>query len=220
MVAHLHETHAGGQVFGLDELLAAVGSHSFDALAIHTPIEVPRDVALNYYHNGGINPWGGVEAKASRLVATALNKPVAHAPLETTTPDDAELYFIFQKTVDPRIAAEAVSNCYLHCVLKGLHRAPRFTVEDRGLDCTDVDFLLSPYGCWGPPHDVCRGFRIPVIAVRENTIHAPVQDAAVDIVVENYLEAAGLIMSWRAGVSPESIRANLSKTTCTERTGG
>ena len=215
MVAHLHATHADGEVSGLPELLSAVADCTFDALAIHTPIEVPRDVALNYYRNGGINPWGGVEAKASRMVATALNKPVAHAPLENTSPDDKELYLVFQERVQPRIAAEAISTCYLHCVLKGLHRAPRVGL---GLDCSAVDFLLSPYGCWGRPHAACREHGIPVISVRENTIYSP-EDVPSHTVVENYLEAAGLIMSMRAGVMPEAVRHNLPATRCTTSKG-
>jgi hypothetical protein len=210
MVAKLEQgTWAGGELYGVPQLLRDVCNLDFDALAIHTPIEVPPDVALAYYRHGGINPWGGVEAKLSKRVASALDKPVAHAPLENTSPDDKELYFIFKERVKPRIAPEAISNCYLHCVLKGLHRAPRI---GKGLSVQDVDVLISPYKCWGPPHEACMVSRVPIIFVRENTICGPIQHVPEHIVVENYLEAAGLLMSMRAGVRPESVRAAFSDT--------
>ena len=214
MVAKLYDTYADGEIFGVPELLEAVSDYSFDALAMHTPIELDRDIAMNYYKNGGINPWGGVEARASRYVATALNKPVAHAPTELSKEDDKELYFIFRKAVDPRAAAEVVSSCYFHCVLKGLHLAPRIGI---GLDYSDVDFLLSPYGCWGPPHEACRKHGIPVISVRENTVYGPAETPD-HIVVDNYLEAAGLLMTMRSGVVPESVRAVMSETKITRIT--
>ena len=160
MIARTSDGVATGEISNLSNLLLDISSHKFDALAIHTPVEVERDVALNYYRNGGVNPWGGVEAKLSKLVSNAINKPVAHAPLDNIDPDDKELFLIFQERVQPRIAAEAISNCYLHSVLKGLHRAPQIGTG-KDLACEDVDFLLSPYGCWGKPHQACVERGIP-----------------------------------------------------------
>jgi hypothetical protein len=203
--------------YGIDELIEDVKTRSFDALALHTPIKVEREVELSYYKNGGINPWGGIEAKVSHEIADAINKPVAHAPVETADPDDTELLLVFQKYVQPRIAAEAISSCFLHCVLKGLHRAPRI---GKGISYSDIDALITPYQCWGPPHIACQKQGIPIISVRENTIFAPVDCGRV-ITVENYMEAAGLLMAMKAGVSRESTRPNLSRTivhnaNCTE----
>jgi len=201
---------ATGEVTGWEELIRQVENHTFDALAIHTPIEVDRDVALSYYKNGGVNPWGGVEAKASKLIANALDLPVAHAPLETTSPDDEELYFIFETMVDPRIAAEAISNCYLHCVLKGLFKAPK---SGCGISVDDVDFLITPAGCCDRPHQACMERDIPIIAIRENTtcLNHPMPDEF--IVVENYLEAVGLIQTMKIGIAPNSVRQSLPQTT-------
>lgn len=212
MIATMEQgVRASGVLRGTDQLLvdldAAEGD--FDAIAIHTPIQVDPVVALEYYRHGGINPWGGVEAMLSRFVADYLGKPVAHAPLENTSPNDRELYFVFQERVQPRIAAEAISNCYLHSVLKGLHRAPRI---GKGLSVKDVDVLISPYRCWGPPHEACMVSGIPVVQVRENRIYGPVSSLEPVDEVENYLEAAGLLMSMRAGVSPESVRAAIADT--------
>jgi hypothetical protein len=199
---------ATGTVTGWKSLLNQVGKYHFDALAIHTPINVDRNVVLTYYHNGGVNPWGGVEAKASKLIANKLNMPVAHAPIESASPDDPELYRIYETIVDPRIAPEAISICYLHCVLKGLHRAPRIGI---GLSVKDVDFLVTPIDCFGRPHQACVENKIPVIAVRENT--TCLSDKMPDdfILVDNYIEAAGLVISMKAGVSASSVRRPLEQ---------
>lgn len=198
---------ASGDIIFWEQLIEQVGNYTFDALAIHTPIEVPRDIALDYYKNGGVNPWGGVEAKASKMISELIGKPVAHAPLESVSSEDKDLYFIFERFVQPRIAAEAISNCYLHCVLKGLHKAPRVTTDHRyrGICCDDIDIMISPYGCWGQPHEACREANIPIIVVKENKTclhHSPKGVINVD----NYWEAAGYIMAMKSGVNPSSVR--------------
>lgn len=210
MVAHYDQGVATGEVTGWKELVAQVEGcgYDYDALAIHTPIEVPRETALAYYRTGGVNPWGGVEAKASKLIATALNKPVAHAPVENTPREDTELYNILDDIVDPRIAPEAISSCYLHCVLKGLNRAPR--ISDRGLSVEDIDVMVSPDGCYGKPHLACLKQGIPVIVVTENKtvcreLYKELYRLGI-IYVENYWEAAGIIACMKAGVARGSVR--------------
>jgi len=203
-----HDGTAGGDVIGHRELLKQIETIDFDALAIHTSIDVPRDVALKYFRRGGVNPWGGVEAIASRLISTALDKPVAHAPLESTTPDDDELWSIgANEIVDPRMAPEILSTAYLHCVLKGLHRAPRI---GPGLSVDDVDVAVFPAGCRGRAHEACFSRGIPVIVVRENTCCLERDDPEPTLFAENYLEAAGMIMAMRAGVTFSSVAAKPS----------
>jgi len=209
MVSSMSNGVATGEVSGWRELVAQVEQFDYDALAVHTPVDVDRDVAMSYYKNGGINPWGGVEAKASRLIANALDKPVAHAPIENIPPDDKEFHSIFDEVIDPRIAPEAISNCFLHCVLKGLWRAPRI---GKGLSVDQVDFLVTPINCVGRPHEACLEAEIPVIAVREN--RTVLQDRMPDefIVVDNYLEAVGVIQAMRCGLSTGSVRRPLDFT--------
>jgi hypothetical protein len=204
MTAGFKDGVATGEITGWQELIWQVKNINFNALAIHTPIEVPREVALSYYRDGGVNPWGGVEAKVSKLIAFSLNKPVAHAPLENTSPEDTELYNIVNKVVDPRIAPEAISFCYLHCVLKGLNRAPR--ISKSGLSVRDIDVMVSPDGCYGRPHEACLEKGIPVIIVRENKTVCNVQPHPEFIYADNYWEAAGIIACMKAGVTKESVR--------------
>jgi len=209
MISKMEKGVATGEVTGWKELIEQTKEYKFDVLAIHTPIEVEREVALNYYKKGGINPWGGVEAKASRLIADELNKPVAHAPLENTTPEDEELYFIFNKVIDPRLSAEVISICHLHCVLKGLSKAPRI---GKGLLNKDVDFMITPANCVGRPHKACLEKNIPVIAVKENKTCLTDKMPDDFIIVENYLEAIGVIQSMKIGITPESVRRPLAYT--------
>jgi len=212
MIASIKTGIASGEVIGAEALIEQIKDYDFDALALHTPIHVPREVALSYYRHGGINPWGGVEAIASRKISEALHKPVAHAPRERDeVQQDDELYKIFDEVVDPRIAPEAVSVCYLHCVLKGLHRAPLLrNVTGKGLHVRDVDFMVSPSRCFGRPHKACIEFGIPIIVVKENKTCLQ-QACPGAIVVENYWEAVGVIMSWKAGIHRDSVRRPLNK---------
>ena len=205
MIATMEDGKASGIVNGWESLVKQVSNYTFDALAIATPITVEKEVALNYMKVGGVNPWGGVEAKMSKLVANGINKPVAHAPVGHTLAN-------WKEVCDPRMAAETVSVCYLHCVLKGLHKAPRIVpINSKGMSYQDIDCLISPWGCWGEPHKACYEKGIPVIAVKENKTCLN-EDMSKAIAVENYLEAAGLVMSWKAGVSYDTLRRPLAYT--------
>ncbi len=209
MVSRIKNGIATGEVSGWRELINQVEQFDYDALAIHTPVDVDRDVAMSYYKNGGINPWGGVEAVASKLIANVLNKPVAHAPLENISSDDKEFYSIFDDIIDPRIAPEAISNCYLHSVLKGLWRAPRI---GKGLSVDQVDFMVTPLNCVGRPHEACLARKIPVIAVMENQTSLDDDMPEDFIVVDNYLEVIGIIQLMKCGISLDSIHRPIDHT--------
>ena len=114
---------------------------------------------------------------------------------------------------DPRIAAEMISGSHLFSVLKGLHKAPRpvFSGQRTGdIFVGDVDVLVSPM-CWGLPHDHCLDHGIPIVFVEENKTTVPYSVKALNYgtVVGNYLEAAGLLIAMREGISPDSLRRPL-----------
>ncbi len=213
MKASMRDGQADGIVSGCEDLAEQVKDYQFDTLALHTPIDVDRDVALHYLRHGGVNPWGRVEAIASKRIATLLNKPVAHAPVESAGRADAELYDIAtNEALDPRIAAETISTCYLHCVMKGLNRAP---IIGKGLSVHDVDIMVAPWGCFGPAHAACLEHNIPVIEVRENKTVLNLPPVVGGIVVENYWEAAGVIMAMKAGINKDSVRRPILNTLVT-----
>jgi len=210
MRGSLEDGRAVGEVDGWESVVQQVQPFEFDALAVTTPVQVDEQTALEYLRCGSVNPWGAVEAKASRLISMALNKPVAHAPAPT------EQLKEFDEVVDPRKAAEMVSVTYLFCILKGLHHAPRIGL---GISAGEVDCLVTPVGCWGRPHAACARLGIPIIGVAENEVTSPggweewdrhLLDANV-VLVQNYWESAGYILAMRAGVAPESTRRPLAK---------
>jgi hypothetical protein len=183
---------ANGEYSGAVELVEQVKAYSFDALAVHSPIEVedPETYALE----GGVNPYGKIEAMVSNHISTLLHKPVAHAP----NPDCQK-----NVRVASRLGAEGISGSNLFCVLKGLHKAPRES-QVSGLHITDIDMLVSPMDCRGAPHAYCEAQDIPILVVRNNTtaMRKPIEG----INVENYVEAAGLIAAWDAGVNVGSLK--------------
>ncbi len=196
---------AAGEVYGWEELIRQIATYQFDALALWSMIEVDTDVAIHYMRNGGVNPWGAAEAKASRLIAESIGKPVAHAPQE------GGVLAEFSEIVDPRLAAETVSICYLHSVLKGLHRAPQPS-RDAGLSVNDVTCLVSPAGCVGRPHRACAAAGVPIIVVAENKTVCNVPPLPDSVIVNDYLTAAGLVSAYRAGVDRASVKRPLAAT--------
>ncbi len=212
LLAGIVDGKADGIVEGWEELVEQVRREDFDALAITTPIEIDKELAMVYLNKGGgVNPWGGVEAKASKLISKMLNKPVAHAPCGHTVDG-------FNDVVDPRLAAEMVSVSYLHCVLKGLHQAPRIAPKVnsmRHMSIADIDVIVTPSTCYRNELVECVNRGIVVIGVDENTVEVGRRGSPEFTRVDNYLEAAGLIAALRVGLHWPSVRRPLDRTEVT-----
>jgi hypothetical protein len=215
---------AVGRIEGLERLLEVLRNRrsEFDAVALASKIDVSDGTHKEYFESDGqmINPWGGVEAMLTHSLSLLLDVPTAHAPMA----EDIEEISTFFGMVDPRMSAEAISNCFLHCVLKGLHRSPRI-ISDKMLlgnpgvlTAADISCLVIPDGCIGLPTLAALQQQIPVIAVRENRNRMkndlqklPFTTGKL-FIVENYLEAAGLITALKAGVSVGSVRRPIADT--------
>ena len=148
----------------------------------------------------GINPWGGIEAIVSKVIAKAINKPIAHAPAF----DTGEIELI----VDPRQSAEWLSSTFCYCVLEGLRRAPIISKGVNGCDLSvsDIGVLVSPTNCYGPPHIACEKVGIPIIEVinnRPNSLYK--KEIPHSIKVYNYVEAAGMIVAMSGGLNANSL---------------
>ncbi len=216
---------AGGVVTGLERVSAVLASRrgSFDAVALASVIEVPHEYHTEYFVKGGdmVNPWGGVEALLTHAVSRLHDVPAAHAPMF----ESAEIANLDVGVVDPRMAAEAVSATFLHCVLKGLYKSPQIVrgsvalrLEPGAITVEDISCLVIPDGCIGLPTIAAVEQGIPVIAVRENRnimrndlAELPFAPGNL-IIVENYWEAAGVMAAMKAGVHPASVRRPLSPT--------
>ncbi len=203
MIAKMTSAGATGRIYGWKELIEQVMKYDFDALAIASPIDLDAKTTLKYLRNGGINPWGGVEAKLSKLISNVINKPTAHAPIET---DDTSIKN-FNEIVNPRIAAEVLSQAFIHCVFKGLHKAPR--ISDNGLSHKDIDCLITPWECFGRPHEAAISAGIKILGVKENTTCLDTSLSKNNAYcVDNYIEATGWLQAFKMGLTRYSISNN------------
>lgn len=197
---------------------------SFDAVALSSVIKVPKEFHLDYFRKEMINPWGGVEAMLTHSISTLFNVQSAHSPMM----ESRDIMNLDVGTVHPTKSAEAVSTTYLHCILKGLHNAPKIHLisdsqDTTGLmDVSEVSCLIIPERCLGLPTLAALEQGIPVIAVRDSKNRMsndfeslPFQPGNL-LIAENYLEAVGIMQALKSGVSVESIRRPLSHTKVTK----
>lgn len=153
----------------------------------------------------------------THAISLLFDIPSAHPPIM----ESKDIMSLDVGVVDPRKSAEAVSTTYLHCILKGLHSSPRIVanpfaqVSSDILTAADVSCLVIPSGCVGLPTLVALERGIPVIAVRENSKQMnndlnelPFSSGQL-ITVDNYLEAAGVMLAMKAGVTPSAVRRPL-----------
>jgi len=218
-----------GKIEGMDDLLNLLETHysDFDAVAITSVIDLAHCTPGDYFRNEMVNPWGGVEALLTHTVSTVLNIPSAHSPMM----EDRETMNDEFGVVDPRKAAEALSLTFLHCILKGLHKSPKI-ITDRSLfenpnvfSASDISCLVIPDGCLGLPTIAALEQGIPVVAVKENKNNMqndltllPFSKGKL-FIVENYLEAAGVIAAIKSGVTIESVRRPIENTTVYDQNG-
>lgn len=215
---------AVGRVEYLEILCNILDEHrsEFDAVALSSLIDIPEHFEADYFRDDieMINPWGGVEAMLTHALSLLFDIPTAHSPMMTSK----ESMNLDVGVVDPRKAAEAVSTTNLHCILKGLHRSPRIIPNPHTyapsslLTAADISCLVIPDGCVGLPTLAAIEQCIPVIAVQENKnrMRNKLEELPFSpgklFMVDNYLEAVGIMNALRAGVNPESVRRPLDRT--------
>ena len=185
------------------------------AIAITSDIQ---DLPFNDYakHFAGEypNPTGGVEAVMSYLVTRTFQVPAAHAPLINIKELD-----LANNIVDARGAGEFASESGLACILVGLAKAPQIKpVPDvRISDIINLHNLLAiitpASALGGVPAIYGQRFNIPVIAVEENQTIFDVTQSQLNlnniIHARSYLEAAGVILALKKGISLESLQRPL-----------
>ena len=222
---------SAGRIAHFERLYEVLAEHrsKYDAVALTSLIQLPDHFHEDYFRRdmNMVNPWGGVEAMLTHTVSMLFDVPSAHSPMMTSQ----EVMNLDVGIVDPRKSAEAVSTTYLHCILKGLHRSPRILAnvpihsDPNLLTVSDVSCLVIPDGCVGLPTLAALEQGIPVIAVKENTncMENRIEDLPFAqgklFMVENYLEAVGVMAALRAGVALETVRRPLSDTVVLEKMG-
>lgn len=218
---------ATGEIERFENLIKALKEYKneFDAIALSSIINVPLNYHTDYFADDDmLNPWGGVEAMLTHTISSIFNVPSAHSPMY----ESREIANLEIDQVDPRKSAEAVSLTYLHCILKGLHKSPKI-ITDKNLfnnsgiiSASDISCLIIPDGCLGLPTLAALEQGMPVIAVKENKNRMKNDLRSLPFahdklfIVENYLEAVGVMQALKAGVSLDTIRRPLKYTQVTE----
>ncbi len=207
-----------GRIKGLERLIRILDRYKldYDAIALSSIIDVEESLPKKYFKSSGeiVNPWGGVEALLTHTVSTLYDMPSAHSPMMESN----EALNIDLGVVDPRMSSEAISTSFLYCILKGLHRSPRILKDteifphDGIISASNLSCLVIPDGCIGLPTLAALEQGIPVIAVKDNTnlmendlSMLPWATNQLHI-VDNYLEAVGIMASIKSGISLSSIK--------------
>ena len=196
------------------------------AVVAHFPDD-EGSTELDAYRQGqGVDPLAGAEAVISHLVVRTFKIPCAHAPALAPIPLDP--------TISPRSAAEELGHTFLPCVLAGLSRAPQFVDWQQGhsiradaavISAHQVDAVVVPATAFGGSavmslaharkSPLGKGAELSgpqIIAVGENSTAMAVSAADLGIqaiAVSTYLEAAGVIAAYRAGVAPSALQSPL-----------
>jgi hypothetical protein len=158
------------------------------------------------------NPSGGIEAIITHLISKIFRIPAAHAPLPYYQ-DIKE-----KETFNPRASAEFISIPHYFCVLKGLAKAPHLiplvnldNPPSHLITLNNIGAIIVPASSLGGiPALVAEYNNIPLIAVRDNKTILNVTNKKMQmdnvIEVDSYLEAAGVVVALREGISLKSVR--------------
>ena len=201
-----------------------------DAIAVvaRFPDDLGSEALQAYRHGQGVDPLAGAEAVISHLIVRTFQVPCAHAPALMPLPLDPNL--------SPRSAAEELGYTFLPCVLVGLSRAPQFVQPQNPNDPFSVqtqNFTSRPGDIWASdvdavvvPASACGGSallsfsrqsRTQIIAVEENQTSMQVspEDLGIQAIrVNSYLEALGVLVAHRAGISAKALSPSLSSLHC------
>ena len=170
-------------------------------------------IETNSYREGkGVDPIAGVEAVISHLISKFLKVPCAHAP--ALSPIE------LNENSDPRAASEEIGYTFLPSVLIGLSKAPDLIElteknENITLHPCQVESIVVPSGALGGEGVLaCIERGLNIISVKnKNIINLDNDNLSYPklIEVDNYFEAAGLILALRQGINLRSIRRPLNK---------
>ncbi|HEY9750013.1 MAG TPA: DUF3326 domain-containing protein [Allocoleopsis sp.] len=195
----------------VEKLITQAGAEAI-AVVARFPDDTGSEALQQYRHGQGVDPLAGAEAVISHLVVRTFQIPCAHAPALSPLPIDPE--------ISPRSAAEELGYTFLPCVLAGLSKAPQFV--------TQRSYASSESELWGDrvdavviPETACGGSAVlsfsqsqaRIITVRENQTKMQVPPTVLGIKaiqVTSYLEAIGVLVAHRAGISPAALQPHIA----------
>ena len=205
---------SGGYIKNPDTLIEAGKSlinNGITAIAIVAkfPDELDPQSSNAYREGKGVDPIAGVEAIISHLVSKYLKVPCAHAPALNLLPLNEKL--------DPRAASEEIGFTFLPSVLIGLSRAPDLielpSIDEITIHPNQIESIVVPNGALGGEAVLaCMERGLYIIAVKNKSIlkvNTEYFNYPNFIQVNNYLEAAGFLISLREGINLKSLQRPL-----------
>jgi hypothetical protein len=202
----------GSLLRGAAKLIEQAGANAI-AIVARFPDEDEQNLNLqNYRHGTGVDPIAGAEAVISHLIVRHFQIPAAHAP--------ALMPLALDPGLSPRAAAEELGYTFLPCVLVGLSRAPQFQTNPtvNTIWAREVDAVVVPYtACGGSATLSFSHSSAEIIAVEDNSTHIQVPPEPLGIKVtrvQSYLEALGVLVARRAGVSLNVFQPSMSSLRC------
>ncbi len=221
-----------GEIGNLDQLLRAgerLKENGATAIAIVT--RFPDNLSIKevdaYRQGRGVDLIGGAEAVISHSLVRHLSIPCAHSPALTP--------LAIEHCLDPRAAGEELGYTFLTCVLVGLSRAPNLirkpllteisSIYQTGLfGIENLGALIAPKSALGGEAVLaCIEKNIPLIVVSNSGV-LDVDLESLGLVNElevlgsrnilsasNYIEAAGLLMALREGLTIDSLKRPIYK---------
>ena len=208
---------SGGVIENPDTLIQAgkcLIENGMTAIAIVAkfPENLDSQETNTYREGKGVDPISGVEAVISHLISKFLKVPCAHAP--------ALKPIELNKKLDPRAAAEEIGYTFLPSVLIGLSNAPDLVVlpnknKQITLHPDQLESIVVPSGALGGEAVLaCAERGLNIISVKnQNTLKVTNQFLNYPNLIEvnNYAEAAGIILSIKKGINLRSIKRPLKK---------
>jgi hypothetical protein len=203
----------GSLLRGAEKLIQQAGVQAI-AIVARFPDDLDSQALQNYRHGLGVDHLAGAEAIISHLIVRHFQIPAAHAPALAPIALDPDL--------SPRAAAEELGHTFLPCVLVGLSRAPQFVTKYEAnphlIWGSEIDALIIPEtACGGSSVLSLNNSHTAIITVKENTTQMQVLPETLGIKtirVNSYLEALGVLVAHRAGISLASLHPSLSSLRC------
>ena len=203
----------GSLLRGAEKLIKQVGVNAI-AVVARFPDDSESQALQDYRHGSGVDCLAGAEAVISHLIVRHFQIPAAHAPALAPIPIDPDL--------SPRAAAEELGYTFLPCVLVGLARAPQFVTKYEAnshlIWGSQIDAVVIPEtACGGSSVLSLSNSNTAIITVGENTSQMQVRADALgikNIGVNSYLEALGVLVARRAGISLTALKPSLSSLNC------
>ena len=203
----------GSLLRGAEKLITQAG---VEAIAVVTrfPDDIDTRALQDYRHGSGVDCLAGAEAIISHLIVRQFQIPTAHAPALSPIPLDPDL--------SPRAAAEELGYTFLPCVLVGLSRSPQLVTKYKAnsdlIWGSEVDALVIPKtACGGSAVLSLANSSTTIITVKENTTEMQVRPNSLGIKtigVNSYLEALGVLVALRAGISITALHPTLQSLNC------